>query len=292
LKTKLVFALKFFALVILYFVSFSLISGMLLPRLQQTSADSDTAALPALLIMSLLNTAVLTYLTVRSRWGGWRLVVAIAFILFGVSTVMPQIETAVFIHNLPRGFLPRLILAGFLFSALFAALLVLILGKIRRYDSSQVSQWIRMSGSQWIVRLSVIAFFYVVIYFTFGYFIAWKNPAVRAYYGGGSLNGFVSQIYQTWQDIPWVFPLQFLRGLLWTALALPVIRMMRGAWWETGLVVALLFGVVMNTQLLLPNPLMPHEVRMTHLLETASSNVIFGWVLVWLLRIKDAERTN
>jgi hypothetical protein len=40
---------------------------------------------------------------------------------------------------------------------------------------------------------------------------------------------------------------------------------------------------VVNSQLLLPNPLMPAEVRMVHLVETASSNFLFGWLLVWLL---------
>jgi hypothetical protein len=35
--------------------------------------------------------------------------------------------------------------------------------------------------------------------------------------------------------------------------------------------------------LLLPNPLMPREVRMAHLLETASSNFLFGWLTVLVL---------
>jgi hypothetical protein len=36
--------------------------------------------------------------------------------------------------------------------------------------------------------------------------------------------------------------------------------------------------------LLLPNPLMPAEVRMAHLLETATSNFLFGWLVVLILR--------
>jgi len=67
------------------------------------------------------------------------------------------------------------------------------------------------------------------------------------------------------------------------ALALPVIRMMKGHWWEAGLAVGLLFAVLMNSQLLLPNPYMPEAVRLTHLAETASSNFIFGWLIVLLL---------
>ena len=53
--------------------------------------------------------------------------------------------------------------------------------------------------------------------------------------------------------MPWLFPLQALRALLWVALAVPVILMTKGEWWRAGLAVALLFGVVMNAQLLMPN---------------------------------------
>jgi hypothetical protein len=82
---------------------------------------------------------------------------------------------------------------------------------------------------------------------------------------------------------PWLIPFQILRAMLWTGIALPVIRMMKGQWPETALAIGLLFAVVMNTQLLLPNPYMPEGVRMTHLIETASSNLIFGLLVGWLL---------
>ena len=75
-----------------------------------------------------------------------------------------------------------------------------------------------------------------------------------------------------------------MRALLWVTLAVPVIKMTKGKWWESGLAVALLFGVFMNSLLLLPNPLMPAEVRMVHLVETATSNFLFGWLVVLILR--------
>ena len=59
-------------------------------------------------------------------------------------------------------------------------------------------------------------------------------------------------------------------------IALPVVRMMKGAWPETAPALSLLFAVVMNAQLLLLNPFMPQTVRMSHLIETASSNFVFG----------------
>ena len=82
---------------------------------------------------------------------------------------------------------------------------------------------------------------------------------------------------------PWLFGVQAIRALLWVMIALPVINMLKGSRVETAILIALLFSVVMNTQLLLPNPYMPDAVRMAHLAETASSNFIFGFLVGWLL---------
>ena len=236
--------------------------------------------------MSVLNTAVLTFITIRSRWAGWKLIVTLALVYFGVATLMPQIETAVFVRTLPLGFLSRLVLAGFLFSFLYAPLLVLLAGKKKQREIAGPK--VKLTSSEWVFKLTIAAVIYVVLYFTFGYFIAWQNAALRAYYGGGNSNGFLTHLHQTWQAAPWLFPFQFLRGLLWTLLALPIIRMLRGRRLEKTIVVGLLFSVV-TAQLLLPNPLMPYEVRMRHLVETGSSNFLFGCIVVWLLNRKDAE---
>ncbi|OLD49726.1 MAG: hypothetical protein AUI63_02160 [Gemmatimonadetes bacterium 13_1_40CM_2_60_3] len=64
--------------------------------------------------------------------------------------------------------------------------------------------------------------------------------------------------------------------------------MLKGQRTETVLAIGLLFSVVMNAQLLLPNPYMPEPVRMAHLVETASSNLIFGVFVGWLLTQRHA----
>jgi hypothetical protein len=197
---------------------------------------------------------------------------------------MSQIETAFFVTGLPPGMLPRLFLAGAIIAALVSPLAVLILGK-RKPDGAKDESHLRlnMPFGEWVGKLCLIVIVYVIIYFSFGYFIAWQSAAVRAYYGGRDPGSFLAQISSVIRETPWLIPLQAVRALLWAALAVPVIRMMKGQWWEAGLAVALLFGVVMNTQLLLPNPLMPREVRMAHLLETATSNFLFGWLIVVVL---------
>jgi hypothetical protein len=284
-------SIRIIALTILYFVCFVVISGALLSvPAEQTTTSQANAALFALLVVSLINTAVLAYITLRSRWAGWKLMLTIFVLFYGVVTVMTQIESAFFITRLPPGMLSRLFIAGAIMAAVFAPLVVLILGKGKSQSKENVYQSrLRMTAGTWAIKLSVIVVAYVLIYFTFGYYIAWSNAAVRSYYGGNDPGSFVAQMTSVLRDTPTLLPLQVVRALMWTALAVPVIKMMKGAWWEAGLAVALLFGVLMNTQLLLPNPFMPHEVRMTHLLETATSNFLFGWLVVLVLLAGTSE---
>jgi hypothetical protein len=275
--------MRFLAVTILYFSTFAVVSGALLSNASEQNATADAGAtLLALLLVSLINAAVWTYVIRRSQWTGWRLILTVFFLFYGVSTVMPQIETAYFITRLPPGLLPRLFVAGVIIAAVFAPLAVLILGKARS-QTNETSR-LKMTVSVWIAKSFAIVIAYLFLYFTFGYFIAWKNEAVRAYYGGSDPGSFVTHITNLLRAEPLLFLLQVVRALLWTAIAVPVIKMMKGEWWETGLAVAVLFAV-MTSQLLLPNPLMPDEVRMVHLVETATSNFLFGWLVVLILLV-------
>jgi hypothetical protein len=236
-----------------------------------------------------MDTIVLTHFILRSRWTGWRLAATVFFVLYGVSTFMPQIESAVFITRLPEGMLPRLFLMGALFAAPFSVIAVWILGKRKANDSDAgENSRLVMPKSEWAWKLAVIAVAYVFLYFTFGYFIAWKNPAVREYYGGSDPGGFLTQMGTVVRDTPWLIPFQILRAMLWTLLALPVVRSLRGPRQETALSIGFMFAVLMSDLLLLPNPYMPESVRMSHLVETALSNFIFGAFVGWLLTNRHA----
>ncbi len=285
LKLLIVSALKVIALTLIMFLCFAVAAGVVsLPgNSEQTSAEPASSAL-ILLLICFLNTLVLSYIILRSRWSGRRLMATIFFIFYGVMTVMAQIESAVFIMRLPAGMLPRLFLMGALIAAPFAAIAVLILGKCKAVLlNDALNPRLAMPVNEWAGKLAVLVIAYVVLYFTFGYFSAWQNPAVREYYGGTEARNFFAHMGGVLRDQSWLMPFQILRGLMWIGLALPVIRMLKAQRWETALAVGLLFAVIMNAQLLLPNPYMPEAVRMAHLLETATSNFIFGGMVGGLL---------
>jgi hypothetical protein len=284
MKAAALVVLRVVALTAIMFVCFAAAGAVLGLENSARGPEEARAAAVALLAVCLLNAAVLTYVILRSRWTGWPLVGAVFVVFYGVMTFMSQIESAVFITRLPAGVLPRLFLMGALIAAPVSILAVLILGK-RSTGSVDADGNLRlvMPRSEWAWKLAVIATAYVILYFTFGYFIAWQNPAVRAYYGGVDEGSFMVHMGTVLRDSPWLIPFQILRAMLWTVIALPVIRMLKGQPLETAVAIGLIFAVLMNAQGLLPNPYMPETVRMTHLVETASSNFIFGVLVGSLL---------
>ena len=233
-----------------------------------------------LLLAGLLNAAALAVMIVRSRWHGHQLALTVALVLYGVLTFMTQVEAAVFpavASRLGEGMLRALFLAGSLLAIPFAPLAVLVMGKWRaEARSNGANHRLEMLWSEWLWKLALLAVIYVGLYFTFGYFVAWRNPVISSYYGGTDPGSFIAQLVMVAQTTPWMYAFQFARGIVWVLIALPIVRMTKGGPLETGAIVGLQFAVLMNSSLLLPNPAMPEAVRMVHLVETAPSNFIMG----------------
>lgn len=244
----------------------SRMSGNLPPAQQAATAG-------ALLAVCLLDSSVFAYVVVRSRVTGWRLAALVFLAYFGITGVMTLVEAQVYMpHMLPKGMLPHLYANSALIGILLSVLSVTVFGRWRRQSGTVEAVKATLTGRGWTVRLALAATAYVVLYYSFGYCIAWQSPAVREYYSAVKIPA-------------WAPLLQVVRALLWTAIAYPVVRTMKGRWWEGALATGLLFAVIMtNAPHLLPNPFMPRPAQMAHLVETASSNFIFGWVVAWLLR--------
>jgi hypothetical protein len=261
------------------------VAGMLVgPRAGTTGGDQGPIAGP-LLLACLVNTIVLTYLVIRSRWWGWRLISAVFLAFYGTTTLMSQIETAVFVTQLPAGILPRLFLAGAVVAAPFSFLAVLVLGRggTTHTVAAATSSSAAVSVAEWAWKLGIIMLGYVVLYFWFGYFVAWRNPDVRAYYGGIDEGGFFIHMAAVLVTRSWLVPFQMARALLWTAIAWPLVRMTTASRLEVSVALGCVFAVLMTSMLLIPNPFMPETVRYVHMREIAPSNFLFGMLIGWIL---------
>ena len=231
------------------------------------------------LLTSFLFTIVLSYPIIRSTWSGMKLVITMAIVTYGVMTFLSQIETVVFLKYLvdivDPEMIPKLFAQGAIVAVLFSPLAVWIYGKIK---PSKDHRWKKpgnklvMPLSEWIWKLVLLSIAYVLIYISFGQFVFMP------------LAGDAFDEFYVGLEMPqWILLLQAVRALIWVALAVPVIRMMKGSRWEAGLAVALLFSVLMGALLLIPQDIMPDAIRMAHFVEVTLSNFLFGWVVVLIL---------
>jgi hypothetical protein len=279
--------MRFVLLVILYFVMFYLSGQIVGPYLPTTPAEPGPLPLmTALFLSSAATTAVIMWTIHSSRWHGWKLIVSVSVAYYLVLTVVTQLEAWYFLYGITVGpeLMGRLFLQGIPVAFIFIPLAVLVMGRFRSADNES-AEIAPMPFKEWLWKLGVIYLVYLTVYYLAGYFIAWQNPEVRAFYGSpGEALPFFQQMAHIFANDPWLTPYQLVRTLIWVAGAYIVIRGSRFSLWQTALIVGLMLSVPQNIGHLIPNPMIPlNSVRISHMIETASSTFIFGVIVAWLL---------
>jgi len=257
-----------------------------------TTAEQSRVAL-ILLVVCGIDVLILVWFIQRSHLFGFRLILVTALIYYSVKTFMSQIEAWYFMSNITPEMLPKLFLMTIPVALLFPLIAVLILGKFKKNKMLETDQnnLLSLSYSEWIWKIALLAvIIYPLLYFVFGYFIAWQNPELRAFYDGTDPGSFFPHMANVFENNPELYFFQIFRGLLWVGLAVVIIRSMKDNAFKIGLFVAVLFSLLMNDSLFIPNPLMPSDIRWTHFIETTTSNFIWGWsivgLLVWFRKLK------
>jgi len=278
-KSMIAWMAKILGLTVLYFLCVMLGGALFVSSRLSLPAEQQTAAMLSSLLAALVCTSLLGALILYSRWGGWRLMLALGFSYYGIQTFMAQIETAYFgpAFGVPSSDLPGLFAMSLVVIFVFIPLAVVVLGKGRQpAQSGEENRRLQMPAGEWLWKLALIAVAYLVLYFGFGYFVAWQNPNLVAMYGGGTN----TEVF----DNARLVPFQVLRSGLWVLFALPVIRMSRPGVWGTAILIGLLYALPMSIGLVGPNPYMPDaSVRLSHFIEIITSNFLFGLIVTHLL---------
>ncbi len=232
-------------------------------------------------VIVLVNVLVYQWYILRSNAYGWRLILVLFLLIFGVIFFIAQIETLVFNDavRMPVAFVIALIVAGVIVAGVVSPLAVRLFKK-QKPKSAVISKAPLWGGSatELAWKLTAIALLYVAVYMFFGYFIAWQFPAVREFYSGSTeIVGFFQQWANTIKADPTLLLVQIFRGYLWAGLALLATRTIgAGRRWERLTIVGLLMSVGLSLQILLPNPYMPDGVRYGHFPELFVENFLFG----------------
>jgi hypothetical protein len=258
----------------------------------------DTATEPGLvdgmtglLIMGIVNTILIVSLIAYSRWNGWKLALLLALAYYGSFTFITQVETWYFLSEITVSpeLLPALFIMGLAVPVIFIPLAVLICARWKEKPTDSVNTNMVMPKKQLIFKLGAIAVVYVIIYWLAGYYIAWQNPELRAFYGSpGEIVPFWKHTITTISTSPDLVILQLVRGLLFASIAIIIIRSLNVNPWITALLAGLLLAVP-HLGHILENPIIPAaSVRFSHMIETATSTFLFGVIMVWLLHRRHA----
>jgi hypothetical protein len=278
--------LAFIAMLVVYMLSLQVVGQTDITL----SPEEARQAGIALIFVSLLYSLILSFIILRSPWYGLKLIGAVFLVQFGVETFMAQIETLYFNRavQMSTAVFISIVAAGALRALIFAPLAVLIFGKLKKSAQPEEEPVFAVS-SDFGKRFLAVTLIYVLIYFLFGYFVAWQWEETRLYYSGSTA---IKPFFVHFRDLfltedPFILPFQLLRGALWTLLALLIIRMMIAKRWEKSLAVAFTFAVLFSLPLgLFPNPIMPPPVARSHFIEISTSMLLFGAIAGWVLYSK------
>ena len=221
------------------------------------------------LLSRILVVSVLTGIVLKSKLRGNYLIIAIFILIFVISHLLTLIEAIAFGFDVPKW---QLFISGILSSSIFSVLLVFIFRKMNKTNiiPEGFSNQLFISI---IWRIVVLALIYMVIYTIAGMIVL---PFVKDFYATLSIPG-----------LSFLLPLQILRGALYVVACLYLILNAKGSRIEKAIWIGLAFSILGGiAPLLLPNPIMPLEIRIAHGFEVGISNFIFGVIVVYFFTSK------
>jgi len=277
--------LAFIAMFIAYVVS-----TLVIDQPETTLTPEETSWLWfALVLVATINALVLVYPILRSSWHGLTLIGSIFLVQFGVESFNSQLESLYFSRALQisTNEVIGLVTAGAIRALIFALLAVWFLGRMKRSEKPQ-DKLPAGQVSDWIWHFAGLTVLYPIVYFLFGYYVAWQWEETRLFYSGTrEILSLVTHFQGVFASDPYFIPFQLMRGALWTALAMLISYMMNAKRWESSLAVALIFAALLSSGIgLFPNPYMPPMVRQSHFYELLSSMLLFGGIAGWVLHPK------
>lgn len=261
--------LKYFVLFISLVIG-QILAGMLtitfIPMNFTSVSDGPLDANQSLIVVSALY--ALTLGTIASRLEGnvYARIAVLFATIYGIEGIQGGVEAVYFNKylKLPTNTILFIFVSNAI-KSIFASIAAALLWRknANNFDTSI---------SKIIIKSTIIAAIYVVVYFSAGEIIAWQSSELRNYYSNGvSIDKFNLSI------------LQLCRGYGWAALAALIVKTTSGSHTSKVLLVGAAFSTFLSVNLLFPVNFMPWDVRKMHMIEVGLSNFIFGIIAAAIL---------
>ncbi|HEY9488413.1 MAG TPA: hypothetical protein VIQ51_08775, partial [Chryseosolibacter sp.] len=171
--------LKFFLLVLLTTICFILVSAFLpySEELKNLNKNAGAGALPSLVLNFVWLCGAILFVIRNSTWKGLKLMGGVIVVFFCVSIAMTQIETLFFADAFPLLTKRDIFLIAVANGVPIFAAVPLSMWLFRSSSAEGIPEY--NTGFPQIGRLFpglvLIGLLYLIIYFVFGYFVAWQE---------------------------------------------------------------------------------------------------------------------
>lgn len=295
MKNQIISATQYL-LVFLIFIFLFIIPTTLIPvspsLLEKINPEEMKQFFPLLLILALYTTSAYWLLIKNVNEKKMLLFIKLAMANFLLYPLMGFIESFFWLDSLKvvdRDEIVRVFFRFLITFTLFSAYLSII---SKKNTIAEIKDEASINYKVISQKILLIAVIYLIIYNLFGYFVAWQFEATRIYYTGHSeLKGFFEMLIQNFSDLKFVI-VHFFRGILFGLAGYIFYTLLDCSKPKKLFILALIFGGF-GFQIILPNPVFPEMVRISHFIETTSSMIIFGLIVGFIFSYqKDKILTN
>ncbi len=291
MKTKIISVLKYLS-VFLIFIFLFIIPTVLIPvspsLLEKINPQEMKLFFPLLLLLALYITSSYWLLINNSSQKKMFLFANLAIANFLLYPLMGFIESFFWLDSLKvvnRDEIVNVFLRFIITFTLFSAYLSLISKKNKIVDIKEKTS---IDYKPMIQKILMITVIYLIIYNLFGYFVAWQFEATRIYYTGSSeLKGLFQMLFQNFSDLKFII-VHFVRGLLFGFAGYLFYNLLECSRTKKLIILALIFGGF-GFQIILPNPVFPEMVRISHFIETTTSMMVFGLIVGFIYSYKKGK---
>lgn len=254
------------------------------PEFKELSSEAGVLSAVGLFINNLWLTLTIYYITKHSPWSGKKLFWGTVFPLFMVYSFMTQIETWFF--GSAFAILSKLDIILIALTNTTPILVgALLIPKTFKHAGPKEHKKHSFDRRDIAFKTGILGLSFMLIYFIFGYYVAWQSPELRVFYEGSTLKlGFIAKLVVNFKEQPIIYPFQFVRGVIFTLSVLPLWFMFKTENKKLLISLCLIYASI-GIVLVIPNVLFPNQVRWVHFIELISSMLTYA-TLSWYVLSK------
>ncbi|MBD3404631.1 MAG: hypothetical protein GF411_00670 [Candidatus Lokiarchaeota archaeon] len=226
-------------------------------------------------LISVGQATALSLLISRSKLTGIYLIGSIFAFYYVLVPFLTAVETVIFVPNLSSTVIGRLYLNGIIQALIISFVGVIIFEKLQPKSSFSIyAKLIETPLSEWVWKILAIGGIYVLIYILSGALIFLP-------FAGDAIN----LVYADLEMPEWILQFQYLRGILWAVVTIPLLRSLRGDKREIQLLMGISYILLVATLVLMPGGISIIQVQIAHFIELAIGHCfVFGIVVSKLFR--------